>query len=747
MTDYFEHRGEEIGVEDLKLPGSLSMLSAVQRSPDCELVSCFQYVNDGVRVECIVLDICNDQIPSRNGYGIQYRERVAYGFCHGSNIPFTASWRKDFPETMHQNPTQPGAPKSLCLFDQHESVTLMTWTPERHIQRTKWWLTQASHGQLHADDQEVEPLFFNPSTTIVIPHDLHAGLARGQEITVSAEKPSINGKEKFFIKAEWSVGLESRGVKVNLLEITCDDITHGRVYSAPKIFQGLVDLCDSVGIPVVKLIRERLLKFVETQEGDEQIKHTAFILSLPIRRDDSSSVEREQVIGFYCNKSVKEMVDDFEVRFGVSGRLNKVPGEELRPMTCALPQYEIELMEVLVTPSATKRREQSGYSSTLSKGVLVGVGALGGTLLDIWVRGGWGQWTIIDEDIFRPHNFIRHVAPWSGLGLNKSSYCASVQNFHFDDASVVALEGDACQIAKTNKNGVYSSAKLVVDASASLDYPREVSWVSSAPRHMSAFFAPSGSDAVLLVEDSKRRNRLSYLEAQYYRALIELDVGDKHLTQDLVRFRSGVSCRDKSTVMSHARVLSLSSLLADQIRLASSSDKAQILIWQDDLRTGERRLNRVDVHKSKVQDNVSATGYKIIWDEGIEQKLHTLRSSALPNETGGILVGYHDMKRKHVYVVDALPAPPDSKGTPGTFDRGTEGIEEELCRIVSRTGANVGYIGEWHSHPTGSAGMSLLDKKQLEGLAKSMAMDGLPAFQMIVAQSEVKVSGKEGARG
>lgn len=747
MADYFEPRGEEIGVKDLRLPGSLSMLSAVQRFPDCELVSSFQYVNGGVRYECIVLDICNDQIPSRNGYGIQYRERVVYGFYHGSNIPFTASWRKDFPETMHQNPTQPGEPKSLCLFDEPESIILMTWTPERHIQRTKWWLTQASHGELHSDDQAVEPLFFNPNTTIVIPHDLHAGLARGQEITVSAEKPSINGKEKFFIKAEWSVGLESRGVKVNLLEISCDDITHGRVYSAPKNLQGLVDLCDSVGIPVVKLIRERLLKFVENQEGDEQIEFTAFILTLPIRRNDSSSVETEQIIGFCCDKSVKEMVKDFEIIREFPGRLNKTSGGDLRAMVSALPQFEIEPMEVLVTPSANKRREQSGYSSNLNKGVLVGVGALGGALLDIWVRGGWGQWTVIDEDIFRPHNFIRHVAPWFGLGLNKSSYCARVQNFHFDDASVVALDGDACEIAKTNKNGVYSSANLIVDASASLDYPREISWINNIPRHISAFFAPSGADAVLLVEDSRRKNRLSYLEAQYYRALIELDVGDNHLTQELVRFRSGVSCRDKSTVMSHARVLSLSSLLADQIRLASSSDKAQILIWQDDLRTGERRLNRVDVHKSKVQDNVSATGYKVIWDEGIEQKLHTLRSSALPNETGGILVGYHDMKRKHVYVVDALPAPPDSKGTPGTFDRGTEGIEENLCRIVSRTGANVGYIGEWHSHPTGSAGMSLLDRKQLEGLAESMAMDGLPAFQMIVAHGEVRIRGKGVARG
>ena len=41
-------------------------------------------------------------------------------------------------------------------------------------------------------------------------------------------------------------------------------------------------------------------------------------------------------------------------------------------------------------------------------GVLVGAGALGGAMLDLWTRSGWGEWTVIDEDHIKPHNLVRH---------------------------------------------------------------------------------------------------------------------------------------------------------------------------------------------------------------------------------------------------------------------------------------------------------------------------------------------------
>ena len=52
----------------------------------------------------------------------------------------------------------------------------------------------------------------------------------------------------------------------------------------------------------------------------------------------------------------------------------------------------------------------------------------------------------------------------------------------------------------------------------------------------------------------------------------------------------------------------------------------------------------------------------------------------------------------------------------------------------------VGYIGEWHSHPTGhSTSMSGEDIIQLTHLAQEMAEEGLPAISLIVGDNNFQV--------
>lgn len=747
MTDFFDPFGEEIDAVAARLGSTKAMLSAIEHASDCELIYVFKRQRGGVQQEFIVCDIACDEIPSRNEFGIRYRERIAYCFDSDKRLPSTYAWRKTFPITMHQNHSRTGEPKSLCLYEESDDVTELRWTPQRHIQRTQWWLIQAALGRLHAEEQAVEQLFYVPRTSIVIPHDLHAGLAKGKSVEVDVLLTKVGGEEKVFLNVYWCNGGRVIGRKVNILEIMAPDITHGRIYSpATKFSDMAMQFCD-MGVDIVQLIRERLVKFVESRQVDENAEDTAFVVTLPIRRRDALAHEREQRVGFYCFRSIKDLLVDFDVKVVENGLLNKDASGELRPMEKALPDYEIEPMEVLRTSPVAIRRVQSGYTDNLRNGVLVGAGALGGALLDIWVRGGWGSWTVVDEDVFKPHNFTRHVAPNFGIGRNKAEYAQHYLNYHFPDAKVVGVNAEACKWATDNTGGVFLPADLVIDASASLTYPREVSSFGNAPRHMSAFFAPGGNDAVLLVEDLSRKSRLSYLEAQYYRALIELPVGDTHFAPGLSTFRSGVSCRDISTVMSHARVLSLSSLLADQIRLANDVPKAQILIWQDNLVTGERCLTNVEVRKARVIDDRFGSGFKVVLDEGVEEKVSHMRREALPNETGGVLIGYFDIGRKWAYIVDALPSPPDSVSEPTSFKRGEKGVEASLLEVMARTGGNAYYIGEWHSHPGRSAAMSGLDRIQLDELVERVSSDGFPAFQLIVAEGEIKVHGKGGARG
>ena len=57
----------------------------------------------------------------------------------------------------------------------------------------------------------------------------------------------------------------------------------------------------------------------------------------------------------------------------------------------------------------------------------------------------------------------------------------------------------------------------------------------------------------------------------------------------------------------------------------------------------------------------------------------------------------------------------------GTKIRGCAGIEAKLVVIGERTAGQVGYVGEWHSHPDGAGiGMSPADGVPLATVAEEM---------------------------
>jgi hypothetical protein len=76
-------------------------------------------------------------------------------------------------------------------------------------------------------------------------------------------------------------------------------------------------------------------------------------------------------------------------------------------------------------------------------------------------------------------------------------------------------------------------------------------------------------------------------------------------------------------------------------------------------------------------------------DEGVYEKLRAMRAASLPDETGGILLGYYDLSVKSVVVVDALSAPADSKGSRAAFERGSAGRLKHAGHylVVSDAGA------------------------------------------------------------
>ena len=77
-------------------------------------------------------------------------------------------------------------------------------------------------------------------------------------------------------------------------------------------------------------------------------------------------------------------------------------------------------------------------------------------------------------------------------------------------------------------------------------------------------------------------------------------------------------------------------------------------------------------------------------------------------EVGGYLMGNIDVKHKIIYLLHQFK-PADSKQKISKLHLGIKGWREEYLRVKSRSSGVLDYIGDWHSHPSGSLDMSVTD--------------------------------------
>ena len=130
------------------------------------------------------------------------------------------------------------------------------------------------------------------------------------------------------------------------------------------------------------------------------------------------------------------------------------------------------------------------------------------------------------------------------------------------------------------------------------------------------------------------------------------------------------------------------------------------------------------------------TGWTVTYDDALITKFKQIRRAALPNETGGVLLGVADLKSKTILLVDTLP-PAYSEASHHHFIRGKVGQEAALADVHERTVRVVDYVGEWHSHPDGyPAAPSADDRKLITSLADLMSSEGLPTVMIIVGERE-----------
>ena len=717
------------------------LLAAVASNRDCSLIETRGvFHEDGSSLEVIVMDLCCDGVPSNSA--VRYRERIALCIPSDSaRLPEVLALRLDFPALPHQNVTPPDFPRSLCLYSEPARAVLRTWTAQNYLARIQWWLETSAKGMLHAGDQALERLFFTTQYDLVLPPDTEECIDdRNKSLVITGIVDGPNGTKTlrscFAPKSNLPPGVP----RIAAITVTLPETIHGQLEAQPQTLGQLATTLERRNLDLTRALSEELARYVGDGMRIEAMSSACLLLvRFPVVRCVGGVVERWETDAFFIDENPLTLGEKLRALFTVDQQHFYV--ERSLALETALEAkwrtVQVHQAEVSSPLSAELARRFSGVEEKGPLGTLVGAGSLGSALLNFWIRSGWGTWTVIDEDRVKPHNLSRHLAFDQDIGKPKVVTVSELMAATgIIGSPVEAITANAIEML-ADKGSKIRTGELTVDATADLDYPRAASDQRSIGRHCSVFVTPSGNDAVLLFEDAERSVTLRSLEAQYYRAIINEAWGNDHLKGHTGRFWSGAGCRDISTVLPYSRILVHAATLSEQVRGLASKAHASIRVWRRESESGNVALFVVDTHR---EIELEIEGYRVFYDFGFEMKLREMREAKLPTETGGVLLGFYDMNLSTVTLVDALPAPSDSKEASASFERGTEGLRYAVQRASELTGNVVRYLGEWHSHPPHhSAAPSSNDIMQLAFLAEALAIDGLPAFSLIVGESEMQI--------
>lgn len=731
---------KEIAGTDLTLSRAMALHDTVTHHRDFDLVGVFQgkVTPETSAGEIVIVDVSCDGVPPSNAADIGFTERLALCVPEDpSSLVEVLALRVGFPLLMHQNSVLPGRPRSLCLYQEPPRSVARTWTAASLLKRIQVWLEGSARGTLHAADQPVEQLFFVSPYELILPWNFESLQADNKAKFWVARGPERTGKGcTLFLEGSAERKAERTA---SLVSVTLPAVIHGRVETD---FGTLGQLADALSARGVDLMGE-LTSEIEERVGagiavGQDEPATVLLMRVPIVRAEGEPPSKMAHRAYFLSTGMLKLGAETGTIYAHDGKYYKeAKASFIQPQEKTEWRDQIALpMEVLQCLDRQAARSQSGLVSEGPVGAMIGAGALGSALLDMWTRSGWGEWSIIDNDHIKPHNLVRHQADSSLIGVSKAEAAVHHVRYVMQDATrATAVPADACDLNDVKVIEVLRSSKLVLDASTTLDYPRLISTRDDVARHASIFVTPSARGGVLLLEDADRKKRLRTLEAQYYRAILTSDWGTDHLDGNRGTFWSGASCRDISMVMPYSDIVRHAAVFADQVPRLSELPEAAIRVWSCDPDSGA-----VSAHRVEAVDELQLRfgGLDLFVDAGVYDKMKLLRKEQLPDETGGILLGYHDFNVNAVVVVDALPAPTDSEASPGSFERGLAGVTDAVIEARRRTAEVVGYIGEWHSHPQGyGANPSSDDKFQLAYLTLGLALEGLPAVMLIVGDDEL----------
>lgn len=679
--------------------------------------------------------------------------------------PQVYSDRKGFPKAKlpHLNPTPPNQPASLCLhrgsiddwFAEHTIIDL--------VNRARAWLSDAACGNLIRREDEFEP------TRIGLPwggYCIYDPAVMWSIIrTRQFAEPDRGGYE--VLTYEWIDQAEAQTLATSgVLAVRLvpqqptsagsgleffHDISSGA--NGQKLIPGLL-----VWSPVSCVINDY---FAEFPDSLAKLAEWAQSIQLPL----------SDAIGFYLKRVVptSELLRPLPITLAVE-RPSRVMGTdsrtELIDFIIGVPidsGNEGKGSEEMVARrgihlSPLTRRKAVSISclprvSSTGKVMVLGCGALGSKLALHLARSGYTDLTLVDEDRLAPHNMVRHALLPESIGINKAEALRAEIDamFRCDSGTSPAAMQVSALTFLTDEKCLPKDHQWILDSTASPVVMNALS--ESTTLGLAAccrcYLTDGGHLGVLMAEGSQRNPRLDDMLVH----LFDLSIGDRDLSKWLKVNRRpsrgildpaneeiaiGVGCSSDTMKLSddaisvHAGVMSLA--IKGLLTQAAEHRLGRLLLhrlsWDGSIMTNSAEH---EVQPFRVLTPSNNASWQVRMSESSAIEIGRLSLLAHPNETGGLLIGRTDTKRRVIHITRVLPAPPDSVRSPYMFKRGIKDVSDAVRNIHQATGNLITCVGEWHSHPSGGGMLSAVDNNAVRELSETLFAAGLPVHVMIVA--------------
>jgi integrative and conjugative element protein (TIGR02256 family) len=672
-------------------------------------------------------------LPQRPVYPVNQVERIRVRFPPNQGMPSVFVMRSDFPHVPHLVMKDLEFPRQLCLYERSWIEERPNWAPAQFVDRIRAWLSGTADGTLHREDQALEPVIAGTSHRLILPP---LGPTPDRVCWIEHYLVSTRGDGKIVRYVAFRDDPhEGNLVHLPVLFIKGPVVTHGVIRRQPENLQQLEQMLNGMGGSIVSAIAAEFGPVLSTLKAPAFAREAlVMVVQLPKRRADGGPEEIIEYQGFVFVPKIGELLQEDTEQVQKNGIW--VP--ESRARLC----NPAKLGGVAILPISvgwhlepTFAALMNGYEEMKGKVIAVGVGALGSQVTNNLVRGGFGEWTLVDDDLFEPHNAARHLVPSHGVGYPKVTIVSEfMRGLHQGKGPPVAIPCDFFQPGEHEQrlNSALRDADLVLDFSASVGVGRKLATDGrTQARRMSVFLNQRGDELVVLAEDRARTTNLIWLEAEYIKAVgFDSRLRGHFDGSSPSKLRYGNGCRELSVIVAQDVIALHAGLASQTIRRFSKNPAAGVTVFRLNRETGTVVPVKLGVTKP-ITFNVEEWTVQI--HPSVAKSAFSLRKNHLPAETGGVLLGLVDRESQFVAIVGLLPAPSDSIQWPTSFIRGSNGLRAAVEGINKRTQGNLLYVGEWHSHPMGhDARPSTLDLAAIGMCSPYMEADGLPTLMMIV---------------